>query len=249
MDKLKVLLVDDMSTARNFIKFGLETHHPNLMISEASNGKEAKVKLEGGRFDLVLCDWEMPLVTGEDLLKWIRGHETLSNTKFIMITANSDKESVRRAVQMKVDGYLVKPFTMDKLLLKMTDVDSRFDRRKHERFDMSGSVTLHFREHMTRGEILDISMGGLLAVFSRKNPLPQILEKAAVAVINAEDREVARVHGFVLRLQAADAFPDTEKIKIAVKFIEADAQKLKDLQELIGKFAKVVDNPFKNLPS
>ena len=238
MDKLKVLLVDDMATARHFIKYGLESNHSNLSITEASNGKEALVKLEAGHYDLVLCDWEMPQMTGEDLLRLLRGHDALKDTKFIMITAKSDRASVIQAMQMGVNGFLVKPFTIEGLLQKMADVDRRFDRRKDERYDLSGIVTLQFGAHTTRGELLDLSMGGLLAVFSREDVLPQIFEKTASEVGDAEDRRVAGIAGFVVRIQAADAFIDSANVKIAVKFIETDPRKLDDLKQFLNTYAK-----------
>lgn len=238
METLKVLLVDDMTAARHFIKYGLENNHANLTIYEASNGKEAQAKLETEHYDLVLCDWEMPVMTGEELLRWVRNHDTLSNTKFIMITTRSEKESVLKAVQMDVNGYLVKPFTIEGLLQKMADIDNKFDRRRQERRAMSGNVTLRFRDYESTGELMDISLGGLLAAFPRKEIIPRILERIAADVKSVNDQKVAGIAGFVIRIQAADAFLDTESINVAVKFLEADAQKLKDLKRVISTFSK-----------
>jgi CheY-like chemotaxis protein len=237
-DSLKVLLVDDMSTTRHFIKYGLESNHPGLKIFEASNGREAQAKLEKEQFDLVLCDWEMPVMTGEELLTWVRTHDTLSKTKFIMITTKSEKESVLRAVQLDVSGYLVKPFTIEGLLQKMADIDNRFDRRKKERVAMSGNVTLTFRDCSATGDLVDISLGGLLATFPRKNILPQILDKITVDVKSVNDKRVAGLEGFIIRIQAANAFLDTEYISVAVKFLEFDAQKTTELKGFVFAFAK-----------
>jgi DNA-binding response OmpR family regulator len=234
MENLKILVVDDATTTRSFIKYGLGNYRGNIMIHEASDGREARLKLESDRFDLVLCDWEMPHMTGEDLLKWLRGHDTLKDTKFIMITTKSDKESVLEAVKTGVNGYLVKPFSMDKLLQKMAEVDGRFDRRQHERVELSGSATMGFGTQSPTGEIIDISMGGFFATFSRKAGIPQILERTVVEVKNREGSQASGIDGFVIRIQAAEAFPDSEYIKVAVKFLDMDENKKKELQHLIS---------------
>ena len=243
MEKLNVMLVDDMAAARHFIKYGLESNHKNLKITEASNGKEAKVKLEAGPYDLILCDWEMPQMTGEDLLKWVRTSSVLKDTKFIMITAKSDRESVVRAMQNGVNGFLVKPFTIEGLLQKMADVDRRFDRRKEERIEMPGTATLRFGGHATKGELLDVSMGGLLAVFSRKDILPQIFDKISAEVCDSEVRTVEGIGGFVVRIQVADASIDSENVKIAVKFIETNGMKLDSLKQFLSTYSKGAGTP------
>lgn len=234
MDKLKVLVVDDMRTARNFIKSGLEGNHNNIQVIEVNNGREAKAKLELDRYDLILCDWEMPVMTGAELLTWVRDHNTLKDIKFIMITARTDRGSVIQALQMGVNGYLVKPFTIDKLLIKMTEVDNRFSRRKHERVTVDDGIVLHYGEQSINGKLLDISVGGLLAIFSIKSGLPQILDKTSIDVGSTGVKQVSGIPGFVIRIQAAEAFPNSEYIKIAIKFLGVDSQKTNDLQTFIN---------------
>jgi CheY-like chemotaxis protein len=109
MEKIKVLLVDDTPSVRRFIRLGIEKSFPNVDIDEAANGIAAKAKLENHHYSLFLCDWEMPGMNGEELLKWLKQHPTLRSTPFIMVTAKSEKDDVMKAIQEGVTGYIVKP--------------------------------------------------------------------------------------------------------------------------------------------
>jgi DNA-binding response OmpR family regulator len=239
MSKLKVLVVDDMSSVRKFTRYGLEKNHPNLEIDEAANGKEAQQILEDKHYDLILCDWEMPIMKGDELLEWVRKHPKLKDIPVIMITAKSEKDDVVTAIHLGVNGYIVKPFTIEALLQKMASVDRRFDRRAFERVEISGDITLQFGDKVSRGSLIDVSMGGGLGMFSVKMPLPQILEKVIVDVKLDKGSKSAGLDGFVLRVQAAEAFMDSENIKIAVKFLDLSADKTKELKKLINSISGV----------
>jgi hypothetical protein len=70
-------------------------------------------------FDLVLCDWEMPEMSGLELLTWCREQDNLKTMPFIMVTSRGDKENVVQAIQAGVSGYVSKPFTNEQLLTKV----------------------------------------------------------------------------------------------------------------------------------
>lgn len=238
MAKLKVLVVDDMSSVRKFIRYGLEKNHPNLEIDEAANGREAYQLMEDKHYDLILCDWEMPVMKGDELLELVRKHPKLKDTPVIMITAKSEKDDVITAIHLGVNGYIVKPFTIEALLQKMMSVDRRFDRRAFERVEISGDITMQFGDKVSRGSLMDVSIGGGLGMFSAKMPLPQILEKVIVDVKLDSGAKAAGLDGFVLRVQAAEAFIDSAYIKVAVKFLELSDKKTKELKDLLSSVAQ-----------
>jgi len=124
MDKLRILIADDVSSFRNFIHHVISQNYPNVETDIVTNGLDAKNKLEINQYDLVLCDWKMPKMNGLELLKWIRNHPTLNATPFVMITANSDKESVIQASKLGATSYLLKPLTMDQLIAKLSIIFS-----------------------------------------------------------------------------------------------------------------------------
>lgn len=118
---MKVLVVDDMSTMRRIVKNVLK-QIGYTSVEEAPDGKEALKKLKGGGFGLVVTDWNMPVMTGLELLKVIRADAELKILPVLMVTAEAQKENIIDAIQSGVSNYVVKPFTAEALLEKLTKV-------------------------------------------------------------------------------------------------------------------------------
>ncbi|WP_219063080.1 response regulator [Pseudomonas sp. UMAB-08] len=119
MSKVSVLVVDDAPFIRDLVKKGLRNYFPGIHIEDAVNGRKAQVLLERQTFDLVLCDWEMPEMSGLELLTWCRGQDNLKALPFIMVTSRGDKENVVQAIQAGVTDFIGKPFTNEQLLTKV----------------------------------------------------------------------------------------------------------------------------------
>lgn len=118
----KILFVDDSKTILLIIKKTLE----NIGISDISvahDGEEAwrliNLEAKTNAYDLILCDWIMPEISGIDLLKMIRSSENplISNVRFIMVTGAGEK--VKEAMQEGADNFISKPFTADDLRKKL----------------------------------------------------------------------------------------------------------------------------------
>ena len=118
---MKVLVVDDMSTMRRIVKNVLK-QIGYTSVQEAPDGQEALKKLKGGGFGLVVTDWNMPVMTGLELLKAIRADAELKSLPVLMVTAEAQKENIIEAIQAGVSNYVVKPFTAEALLEKLTKV-------------------------------------------------------------------------------------------------------------------------------
>ncbi|MCA3070869.1 MAG: chemotaxis response regulator CheY [Rhodocyclaceae bacterium] len=109
-ESMKFLVVDDFSTMRRIVRNLLkELGFSN--VEEAEDGVVALAKLKNGGFDFVISDWNMPNMTGIDLLRAIRADAGLSGLPVLMITAEAKKENIIEAAQAKASGYIVKPFT------------------------------------------------------------------------------------------------------------------------------------------
>ena len=119
MSKVSVLVVDDASFIRDLVKKCLRNYFPGIRIEDAVNGKKAQSLLAREAFDLVLCDWEMPEMSGLELLTWCREQDNLKTMPFVMVTSRGDKENVVQAIQAGVSGYVSKPFTNEQLLTKV----------------------------------------------------------------------------------------------------------------------------------
>lgn len=119
MSKVTVLVVDDASFIRDLVKKGLRDNLPGLQIEEAVNGRKAQQFLSRTPVDLILCDWEMPELSGLDLLSWCRSQDSLKTVPFIMVTSRGDKDNVVEAIQTGVSDYIGKPFSNEQLVTKV----------------------------------------------------------------------------------------------------------------------------------
>lgn len=119
MSKVSVLVVDDAPFIRDLVKKCLRNAFPGVVIEDAVNGRKAQGLLMREAFDLVLCDWEMPEMSGLELLSWCREQDNLKAMPFIMVTSRGDKENVVQAIQAGVSDFIGKPFTNEQLLTKV----------------------------------------------------------------------------------------------------------------------------------
>lgn len=119
MTSLKFLVVDDAAFIRDMLKKQLRDNYPGCQVFDAANGKKAQVALKGQRVDLILCDWEMPEMSGEEFLHWVRGHEVFSSLPFIMVTSRGEKKFIIKAAQAGVSDFLGKPFNPETLVGKV----------------------------------------------------------------------------------------------------------------------------------
>jgi two-component system chemotaxis response regulator CheY len=118
---MKFLVVDDFSTMRRIVRNLLkELGFPN--VDEAEDGVVALSKLRSTHFDFVVSDWNMPNMTGLDLLKEIRGDANLKHLPVLMVTAEAKKENIVFAAQAGASGYIVKPFTAATLEEKLNKI-------------------------------------------------------------------------------------------------------------------------------
>jgi two-component system chemotaxis response regulator CheY len=118
---MPILVVDDYNTMiriiRNLLKqIGFEN------VDDASDGSAALARMQSRKYALVISDWNMEPMTGYDLLREVRGSPELSQTPFIMITAESKTENVIAAKKAGVSNYIVKPFNAATLKTKMEAV-------------------------------------------------------------------------------------------------------------------------------
>ncbi|WP_026224336.1 chemotaxis response regulator CheY [Methyloversatilis thermotolerans] len=126
--KMKFLVVDDFSTMRRIVRNLLkELGFTN--VDEAEDGAIALQKLKAGDFDFVVTDWNMPNMTGIELLRAIRADAALKALPVLMITAEAKKENIIEAAQAGASGYIVKPFTAGTLSEKMSKIFEKMNQK------------------------------------------------------------------------------------------------------------------------
>ncbi|WP_188152232.1 response regulator [Teredinibacter waterburyi] len=116
---LKILVVDDAAFIRDTIKRTLRQFLHPLELHEAVDGRRAVAQLRGNKFDLILSDWEMPEMSGEQLLRWVRSESNTPEIPFIMISSRGDRDHIVKAIGSGVSDYLSKPFTPEELQRKV----------------------------------------------------------------------------------------------------------------------------------
>lgn len=123
---MKILIVDDFSTMRRIIKnllrdLGFEN------TAEADDGNTALPMLKRGGFDFLITDWNMPGMTGMDLLQEVRADADLQSLPVLMVTAEAKRDQIVAAAQAGVNGYIVKPFTAVTLKEKIEKIFERIN--------------------------------------------------------------------------------------------------------------------------
>lgn len=123
---MKILIVDDFSTMRRIIKNLLRDLGFNN-TAEADDGATALPMLQSGSFDFLVTDWNMPNMTGIQLLEKVRSDPKLQKLPVLMVTAEAKRDQIVMAAQAGVNGYIVKPFTAATLKEKIEKIFERLD--------------------------------------------------------------------------------------------------------------------------
>lgn len=126
MKALNVLVVDDAAFIRDLIKKAMRDSYPSFKIHEAMDGRKAQAILKINPIDLVLCDWEMPEMSGLELITWMRTEDRYKETPFMMITSRGERDHVIKAVTAGVSDYIGKPFSRDNFLGKVNKLLAKF---------------------------------------------------------------------------------------------------------------------------
>lgn len=158
MKKIRLLIVDDAKFIRDLVQKTLRTEYPEMEISEAIDGRKAQSILQNNSFDLILCDWEMPEMSGIELLQWVRKQERLKEQPFVLVTSLDQKENVVEALQAGVSDYVTKPFTPEQLINKVM-----------KQLVKSGRITRE--QAMSMGRKERISNAGGAEMLAGGNPL------------------------------------------------------------------------------
>ncbi len=115
-----LMVVDDSATMRKIIMrtirmSGLEFDR----VEEACNGVEALEKLKAGSVDVMLCDIDMPEMSGRELVKRVRELATCASTKIVMVSTESAEDVIIQVLADGANGYITKPFTPEKFQAKL----------------------------------------------------------------------------------------------------------------------------------
>lgn len=224
LDKDVVMVVDDSTTARSAIINVLRDHLYCKDIVEASDGQEALRRLkQRPDIDWVFCDWEMPVMAGDELLTEIRNNPETAHLPFIMITSKGDRDSLVTAVQLGVTSFIVKPFTAKKLVEKVFLAQGRMERRNAERtqVDSDQEVVIKLASGVeVEAGMVDISLSGLLVMVEHEAVRKvTVFDSFQVKLTHPHGKKTAVLPCQVIRLEADPMHPSrTEAIRLAARF-------------------------------
>lgn len=120
--ELSILVVDDMKSMRLTLRKMLQNLNIGKKLRFAENGKEGLEVLKSAPFDLAIIDWNMPVMNGITMLEEIRNDAKIRDISVIMVTAEAERDIVSEVAEVEIDGYLLKPFTLDALDKKVKAV-------------------------------------------------------------------------------------------------------------------------------
>ncbi len=115
IEDMSILIVDDMKSMRLTIRKMLRNLKIGDNLSFAGNGREALDILKRTECDLIILDWNMPVMNGYELLENVRNDKTIRDMPVIMVTARADRDVVSEVAETEIDGYLLKPLTLNAL--------------------------------------------------------------------------------------------------------------------------------------
>lgn len=125
LENMTILIVDDMKSMRLTMRKMLKHLNIGKTLKFAENGKEGLSILQGSTIDLVIIDWRMPLMNGTQMLENIRSDMTLRDMPVIMVSAEAERDIVLEVAETEIDGYLLKPLTLDALDNKIRTIVDR----------------------------------------------------------------------------------------------------------------------------
>ncbi|WP_151703110.1 response regulator [Nitrincola alkalilacustris] len=244
---LSVLVVDDAKAICTHVTRIVRNAFPKASVISAFNGKEAQSCLEKGHYDLIICDWEMPQMSGLELLQWTRQQEQYKTTPFLMATSRGERDYILKAIQSGVSDYLGKPFSaaqlegkMQKLLFGKPAETTKTAAAKPQTQQKAGAkpkglAQLRTSNQFFRCAIKDISLRDVLVVIKNEDSaFPGILEQVVVDIEQLSGDGVARINGFVSRIEAFDNRADTPFVSVKVTFVDDDPEKLEHISNYIA---------------
>lgn len=293
---IRILVVDDATFIRDMIKKQLRDKIPGVEIFDAPDGARALAQLKNQSVDLILSDWEMPNLSGAELLTTVRAMPNAGNVPFVMISSRGDRNHIVKAIELGVSDYLTKPFSAEELLKKVFKqlkligkiptqgvrtastqgiafasvdvltsgtapkvaapkpanpfannsagalgakpaIQAVQDSRPSEAPKAArGKAQLRFANNRTFTCVIrELSLQLMSCLMQRVDDLPNVFEQAVVDIETGDGGSLARLNGYVHSIQAGDDRPDTNIVKIIIRFVDNDAEKFETLSKYIAQ--------------
>ncbi len=180
------------------------------------------------------------MLSGDEFLEWRRGHSRLSAVPVVLMSSDRREESFKAAMKLGANAYLIKPLLMEHIVSNIKEIIGKHeqdprDRRKLERIKAEGKIFLEFEGKTCRGQLINVSSGGILGIFNNKDGLPGILDNVQVHI---ELNNRTGLHGLtadVIRIQAVNSVQGLDYIQLVAKFDDTSSlEKKKEYDNIIS---------------
>lgn len=164
MQDVCFLVIDNSRMVRSKVRNVIENRLGVELVMEAADGAEAIKTLQAHKIDMIISDWDMPGLSGEELLYEVRNNRQWSAIPFIMMTGNKDRERILSAMQNGVSNYIIKPFSPAELEDKIRKSWNKTSRRRAERYNMQPEhlAAIRYEDAVFNAQVLNISRTGVL---------------------------------------------------------------------------------------
>lgn len=255
MSQPKVLIVDDAQFIRDHVTRIVTNNFPEYQIDSAVDGEDGRRVMSEGVYDLILCDWEMPGMSGLELLQWARAQNQYRDIPFVMVTSRGERDYVLQAIKAGVNDYLSKPFEDSQLTDKVRKFMGRRieasaeARRRAAQMLASGESKAKLKKTTAKPKglaqlrsggallkcaIQDITLQSIKVIIKREGGMPQLLEHVVVDIDNS-GQSLVQLNGFVSGLAANTPDIETSFISVDVLFTDNDPAKMAVLTRFIAK--------------
>jgi len=240
MEKTKVLIAESNSSVRQFIKYTLLEHFPHFECEVATNGRNIQKRVKETFYDIIIYEMEMPMLSGDEFLAWRREHSRLNNVPVVITTSDGREESLKTAIKLGANAYLIKPLLMEHIVSNIKEIIGKHeqdprDRRKSERIKAEGEIYLRFDGKTCKGQLINVSSGGILGIFNNKDKLPGILDNVQVDIELNNRPGLNRLTADVIRIQAVNSVQGLEYIQLVAKFDDTSSiEKKKEYENIIS---------------
>lgn len=243
MRRINFLVADDSKTVRNLIVHIIKSQFGTETIFTAKDGREAYEIFQKEEIDVVISDWDMPGMTGEELLYKVRNESKNRDVSFLMVTSHSEKDFLVTAIQNGASQYIVKPFTPEEMEQKILLCWNSASKRKSRRYSdlPRHRLTANFKTSTVTATVVDISRVGALLELSYVDDIT--LFKTCSVKLEIELPGVPKalaigpIAAMVVRLEASDSFHPTSKdCNVALYFSPTHTPT--PVQEKLGQLIK-----------
>ena len=254
MAGLKAIIVDDARFIRELVTKILHDAFPESVVKAAESGDAGKKLLSQENFDIVLCDWEMPGMSGLELLQWTRQQPSYQTVPFLMITSRGEREYVLKAVSSGVNDYIGKPFEPQQLIDKVKTwlekggetspaarqraaqllASAKSPAAKKAAPKPKGMAQLRVGSHSHKCAVKELTLQYAKVAIKNENELPAIFQQAVIDIEQPNGKDVARINGFIRGMHALEADLNSNFVDVTIHFSDNDADKMEVLSRYMS---------------